>query len=196
MFLRERPLPHNTSAIRSKFGALGSRYAPAVSAAALPASGAVSISVAAPPDAIWPFVSDPSVPARFSDELYEATLDASAVPSVGAVIVGHNRNGDFIWTTTSIVTDCVESRRFQWATGDEDAPTATWTLSIAPADGGAMLTHEVVFHEGRPPLGPAIEADPDHAHEIVRARLAKVLASMTTTVTGIASLAEAAHLAG
>jgi uncharacterized protein YndB with AHSA1/START domain len=167
-----------------------------MSCAALPASGAVSVSVAAPPEAVWAFVCDPSVPARFSDELYEASFDDGAGVSVGAVIVGHNRNGEFTWTTSSIVTDCVAPSTFRWATGAPGAPAATWTLSIRPVDGGATLTHEVVFHEGRAPLAPAIEAEPDRAHEIVGTRLEKVLASMTATVTGIAGLAELEHRKG
>lgn len=160
---------------------------------ALPASGAVTVSVAAPPEAIWVFASDPSVPARFSQELQAASLADRAPPTKGAVIAGTNTNGEFTWTTESTVTDCVAPSLFRWATGDPDAPLATWTLSIAPADGGAMLTHSVVFHAGRPPLGPAIEAEPERAHEIVRTRMASVLANMTLTATGIAGLAEDAH---
>jgi Polyketide cyclase / dehydrase and lipid transport len=168
------------------------RYARRVAGAALPASGEVTVSVAAPPEVIWAFAADPSVPARFSEELEAASFADGAGPLVGAVIVGTNRNSAFTWTTESTVTDCVAPSLFRWATGDPADPTATWTFAIAPSDGGALLTHAVELHAGRPPLGPAIEAEPDRAHEIVRTRMAKVLANMALTATGIAALAEAA----
>jgi hypothetical protein len=164
-----------------------------MAATALPASGSVTVSVAAPPEAIWVFACDPRVPARFSGELQAASFVDGAGPEPGAVIAGTNRNGDFAWTTESTVTDCVAPSLFRWATGEPGVPTATWTLSIEPADGGATLTHSVVFHAGRPPLGPAVEAAPERAHEIVRERMATVLANMTATAMGIAGLAEGAQ---
>jgi hypothetical protein len=150
----------------------------------------VTASVAAPPEAIWTFAADPGTPARFSEELQVASFKDGARPCVGAVIVGTNKNGEFSWTTESTVTDCVAPSLFRWATGEPEAPTATWTLSIEPADGGALLTHSVVFHEGRAPLGPAVEAEPARGHEIVRDRMTTVLKNMTATVMGIAELAE------
>ena len=160
---------------------------------ALPATGSVAVSVAAPPEAIWAFASDPGVPARFSEELQSAHFRDASPPQVGAVIVGANKNGGFAWTAESTVTDCVAPSLFRWATGDPDAPTATWTLSIEGADGGAILTHSVVFHAGRAPLGPAVEAEPERAHEIVRGRMTIVLANMAATAMGIAALAERAQ---
>jgi hypothetical protein len=160
---------------------------------ALPATGSVTVSVAASPEAIWRFAADPGTPARFSEELQTASFRDSGHAEVGAVIVGANKNGEFSWTTESTVTNCVAPSLLRWATGDPDAPTATWTLSIDRADGGALLTHSVVFHEGRAPLAPAIEAEPDRAHEIVRGRMTKVLSNMTATAMGIAALAEGEH---
>jgi hypothetical protein len=169
------------------------RYARGMALEALPASGSVTVSVAAPPEAIWEYACDPSVPARFSEELQTASFVDGATSGAGGVIAGTNTNGDFTWTTESTVTDCGAPSLFRWATGEPGDPTATWTLSIEPADGGATLTHSVVFHAGRPPLGPAVEAEPERAHEIVRARMASVLANMTATAMGIAGLAERAH---
>lgn len=158
---------------------------------ALPATGSVTVSVAAPPEAIWKLATDPGTPAQFSEELQTASFKDGAAPEVGAIIVGTNRNGEFSWTTESKVTDCVAPSLFRWATGEPGAPTATWTLSIEAADGGALLTHSVVFHEGREPLAPAIEAEPERAYEIVRGRMTSVLRNMTATAMGIAALAEA-----
>jgi hypothetical protein len=157
-------------------------------ASVLPATGSVTVAVAAPPASLWRFVIDPATPARFSSEVESARYVEGDAGTVGAIIEGHNVNGDFRWTTRSTVVDCVEPTRFAWATGDP--PAATWAFDVAPADGGATLTHTVVLHEGRPPLGPAVEADPDGAQAIVDGRLAALLVNMERTVAGIAALAE------
>ncbi|HEV3212698.1 MAG TPA: SRPBCC family protein [Acidimicrobiales bacterium] len=157
----------------------------------LPATGEVSVGVAVSPEALWPLVSDPAVPARFSDELVEAHFVDGDGPRVGAEIEGHNANGDVTWTTHSTVVECVEPTRFRWATGGADEPSATWSLEVEPAVGGATLTHRVVLHAGRAPLAPAIEAGPERAREIVDGRMAVVLENMQRVVTGIAGAAEA-----
>lgn len=156
----------------------------------LPAEGEVTIGVAAPPEALWPLVSDPSVPARFSTELVEARFLEGESPHVGAEIEGRNANGEFTWTTRSTVIGCDEPTRFAWATGGAEEPAATWSLEIGRAEGGSTLTHRVVLHAGRPPLGPAIEAEPERASEIVDGRMATVLENMQRVVTGIAAMAE------
>jgi len=54
-----------------------------VSKPALPVTRSVSIDVAASPEHLWKFVSDPTVPARFSSELVEAKfIDAQRPWSV------------------------------------------------------------------------------------------------------------------
>ena len=151
----------------------------------------MSIGVAASPEVLWPLVSDPAVPARFSDELQEAAFLDGGRAAVGAVIEGRNANGPATWTTRSDVVICDAPRRFSWATGGAATPAATWSFEVVRADGGATLTHTVVLHDGAPPLAPAIAADPERAAEIVQGRLAVLLASMTKTVSGIAALAEA-----
>jgi uncharacterized protein YndB with AHSA1/START domain len=158
----------------------------------LPADGAVVVGVAASPETLWRFVSDPSLPARYSAELVEACFVDGDGPHVGAVIEGRNANGDVTWTTRSTVVDCVEPTLFRWATGGADEPAATWSLEVAPTPGGATLTHRVVLHAGRPPRAPAIEADPDRAREIVDTRMASILENMRRVVDGIAGEAEGA----
>lgn len=156
----------------------------------LPAVGEVSIGVAAPPEALWPLVSDPAIPARFSTELVGARFLEGEGPRVGAEIEGRNANGEFTWTTRSTVVVCDEPTGFAWATGGAEEPAATWSFEVRRAEGGSTLTHRVVLHAGRPPLGPAIEAEPERASEIVDERMATVLENMQRVVTGIAELAE------
>lgn len=150
----------------------------------------MSIGVGASPEALWPLISDPAVPARFSTELTKASFLDGGGAAVGSVIEGHNANGPASWTTHSDVVTCEPPRCFAWATGGAEVPVATWSFEVAPADGGATLTHTVVLHDGVPPLAPAIAADPDRADEIVQGRLAVLLVSMEQTVSGIAAMAE------
>lgn len=160
--------------------------------AVLPASASVERDVAAPPEVLWPLVSDPQVPARFSPELEDAHVDGGGAATLGAVIVGRNARAGRAWTTRSTVVECEPPRRFGWATGDEDHPTATWTIDIRATQTGAVLRHRVVLHEGLEPLAGAVAREPARAASIVEGRLAELVAGMAATLEGIASLAEAA----
>lgn len=157
---------------------------------ALPATASVSIVVDAAPESLWQYVSDPSMPARFSNELQEARFEGDTGAVRGAVIEGRNANGDVSWTTHSTVVDCDDPHLFRWATGGVETPAATWWFEVLPTDGGALLTHAVILHADVPPLGPAVQAEPERAHQIVDARLAEVLANMERTIEGIAAIAE------
>jgi hypothetical protein len=157
--------------------------------AVLPASGAVEIGVAATPEELWRFVSDPSMPAKFSMELQEAHIEDSGVPELGAVIVGRNERGSNTWTTRSTIVECDEPHRFSWTTGG-DEPGATWTFDVRAVSGGATLRHSVEFLAGGEPLTSAVEASPDRAAEIIDGRMAQVLESMSAVAEGIAALAE------
>ncbi len=65
----------------------------------------VEAHVAAPPDAVWPHVSDLSAPARFSGELCEVEwLDGVTGPALGARFLGRNQHpAAGTWETTSTV---------------------------------------------------------------------------------------------
>ncbi len=165
-------------------------YLAGVARDALPATGSVSVGVDAPPASLWRLVSDPSTPARLSPELADAAIVEGGPARLGAEIEGHNTNDRFRWTTRSTVVACDAPTRFAWATGDADAPSATWSFEVARQGAGSTLTHRVVFHAGGEPLGPAIEADPARGHEIVDQRMAQVLDGMQRVVAGIAALAE------
>jgi hypothetical protein len=157
---------------------------------ALPATRSLSIGVAASPEVLWPIISDPGTPARFSLELQAASFADGNGPQLGAVIEGHNEREGFAWDTSSTVVGCEPPRLFRWATGGAESPSASWWFEVEPSGEGSVLIHGVCFHEGGHPLAPAIAAEPARAHEIVDGRLEDVLESMRRTIEGIASLAE------
>ncbi len=158
------------------------------SPAVLPASAVVELGVAAPPEDLWRFVSDPTVPARFSPELQEAYVEGGGPAELGAVIVGRNGRGDVSWTTHSTVVACDPPHRFSWATGGADEPAATWSIEVRSAAGGSTVVHRVVLHEGREPLRSAIAREPARAAKIVEDRIAEILGGMVATLEGIAAL--------
>ena len=117
---------------------------------ALPATGSVSVGVAAPPEALWALVSDPSTPARFSPELVEAALRRRRLPARRRRYRGPQRNAARSsgrrarrWSTAS------RPRCFAWATGGAEAPSATWSFEVAPAGTGSTLTHSRRVPRGR-----------------------------------------------
>ena len=90
--------------------------------------------VAAPPTEVWPLVTEIMTPSRFGTELQEAAwVDAAAGACLGARFTGRNfhpARGE--WETTSTIVDLVPERRFGWAVGDPDEPSALWRLELAP----------------------------------------------------------------
>jgi uncharacterized protein YndB with AHSA1/START domain len=156
----------------------------------LPITRSLSVEVEAPPSRLWPLISDPAIPARFSHELQTAHFVAGDGVAVGSVIEGHNARGGHEWTTHSTVTACEENQIFRWAVDGPDKPVATWSFVIAPTASGSILTETVTLHEDREPLAGAIAREPERAEEIVTKRVASLLDSMRDTIDGIAALAE------
>ncbi len=152
----------------------------------------VSVEIDAPPDAIWPLVTDVDLPARFSAEFQGAEwLDPARAPDVGARFRGRNQHryvGE--WETVSTVVGSEPGRLFSWAVSDPDAPAATWRFEIEPAGTGSRLTQRVRLGPGPSGLTPAIEAMPDREDDIIERRLSEHRENMTATVEGIKALAE------
>ena len=148
--------------------------------------------VAAPPSAVWPLVTEIMTPSRFGTELQEATwLDAERGPCLGARFTGRNfhpAKGE--WETTSTVVDFVPERRFAWAVGDPDVPSAVWRLELAPEGDGTRLRYRAQMGPGPSGVTPAIEQMPDKEERIIARRLEEWETNMTATITGIKQLAE------
>jgi uncharacterized protein YndB with AHSA1/START domain len=152
----------------------------------------VEVRIAAPPERVWPLVSDIGVPPGFSGELQETRwLDADG-PALGARFLGRNRHpaaGE--WETISTVTECRPAECFAWAVGDPARPSATWRFEIEADEGGTLLRQRARFGPGPSGLTSAIAARPDKEERIIARRLEEHRANMTATVEGIRRLAEA-----
>jgi hypothetical protein len=150
--------------------------------------------VSAPPAAVWPLVTEISMPARFGTELQEAAWvepGAENAPCLGARFKGRNchpAGGE--WETTSTIVDFVPERRFAWAVGDPDRPSAVWRLELEPDGAGTRLRYWAQMGPGPSGTTAVIEKMPDKEERIIARRLQEWQTNMTATITGIKQLAE------
>ena len=116
---------------------------------------AVQIHIEAPPERVWPLVSDIFLMPGLSGELQEvAWLDGVTGPAVGCRFTGRNANASRgTWETVSTVIECDEPRRFAWAVGDPGQPMATWRFTLRPDGAGRARCSSSGRGWGRP--GPA-----------------------------------------
>ncbi len=150
----------------------------------------VEIGIDAPPEVVWPLVSDINTPAAFSDEFQGAEW-VDEGPVAGARFTGHNRHravGE--WSVPCTVTAFEPERVFEWTVGALDDKVARWRFELAPGPGGCSLRFRAEMGPGPSGLTPAIERMPEREEEIVANRLRQWSTNMTATVEGIKRLAE------
>ena len=150
----------------------------------------VEITVSAPADRVWRYVSDIEMPARFSGEFKGAEwIDE---PGLGARFVGHNEHpARGAWETTSWVTRYEPMRAIEWSVSSPTEPSATWWFTIEETEAGVVLGQGARMGPAPSGLSIAIEAMPDKEERIVARRLEEWRSNMQATVEGIKALAEA-----
>jgi hypothetical protein len=150
--------------------------------------------VAAPPQQVWPLVTEIMTPSKFGTELQEALwLDPDRGPCLGARFTGRNSHparGE--WETTSTIVDFVPEQRFGWAVGDPDDPAAVWRLELTPEGGGTRLRYWAQMGPGPSGISAVIEKMPDKEEKVIARRLEEWTTNMSSTVAGIKRMAEGA----
>ena len=150
--------------------------------------------VAAVPAHVWPLVTEIMTPTRFGTELQEATwLEPGTGPCLGARFRGRNHHpakGE--WETTSTVVDFVPERRFGWAVGDPERPSARWRLELEPEGDGTRLRYWAQMGPGPSGTSAVIEKMPDKEEAIIARRLQDWEKNMAATINGIKGMAEEA----
>ena len=150
----------------------------------------VVVDVGASPASVWELVADINTPALFSSEFLRAEwVDASA-PLVGSQFRGHNRRGEFEWSTLCTAVEFEPPRVFAWAVEYLDAPVATWTFEVESQGNGTSLRMRARLGPGRSGLTMAVEANPEKEHRIVERRMQEWRHNMTATIEGIKGLVE------
>jgi len=153
---------------------------------------AAEIYVEAPPERVWPLVSDIFLMAKLSTELRQVEwLGGATGPALGRCFAGRNANpalGE--WETVSTIVECDEPRCFAWAVGDPDHPSTTWRFTLRPAGPGTVLEQWAQMGPARSGLNLAIDAMPDKERKIVFVRLREMEAALTSNLVAIKELAE------
>jgi len=147
----------------------------------------------APPERVWPLVSDIGLMPGMSAELQSVQwLDGATGAALGARFVGRSRHealGE--WTTTSQIVEFEPGRVFAWAVGDPGHPAAIWRFRLEHVDSGTGLSEWVQLGPGRSGLSLAIDRMPDKEQKIVFVRMREFERNITATLARIKELAEA-----
>ena len=156
---------------------------------------AAQIYIEAPPERVWPLVSDIFLMPGLSGELQEvAWLDGVTGPAAGCRFAGRNANEyRGTWETVSTVIECDEPRRFAWAVGDPGRPMATWRFTLRPDGPGTVLEQWARMGPARSGLSLAIDAMPDKEAKIVFVRLREWEAGLKHNLAAIKEMAERAR---
>lgn len=106
-----------------------------------PADVEESVDVAAPPDAVWALLDDPTLMGRFSPECRRVSWVApSSRAEVGARFRGVNRRGPNVWATVSTLVEHVPGERLAWESRFLGLPVSRWAYRLEPtADGGTRV---------------------------------------------------------
>lgn len=158
----------------------------------------VEVDVKAAPEFLWPYVSDISFSADYSDEFKGARWgDEVTQPAVGARFIGANNNeflGD--WEIDCFLNRYDENRTFGWVSSDADNPGAQWWFDTSPIAGATRLRFSVRIGPGPSGLTMAIANMPDKEPRIIERRIQGLTANMTRVVNGIKEAAEGDAAAG
>jgi uncharacterized protein YndB with AHSA1/START domain len=152
-----------------------------------------TVHVAAPPERVWPLVSDIFLIAELSREVQEVGwLPGCAGPAVGARFHGRNWHrmvGE--WHTTSHVVRCEPPRVFSWAVQDPANPAALWCFELTPQDGGTALRQWARLGPVPSNITAVIAEMPDKEERIVAGRLREFQAGIEANLAAIKERAEA-----
>jgi hypothetical protein len=150
------------------------------------------IHIAAPPQRVWPLVSDICVPVRFSSELLAAQwVGEAAGPCVGARFTGRNHHPAIgTWETTSVVAECDPDRCFAWNVETADGIAASWRFELEPEGSGTRLRQWARMGPAPSGINIAINAMPDKEERIIARRLAEWQRNILANLEGIKALAE------
>lgn len=109
----------------------------------------VSRDIKADPEKVWAAISDITRMGEWSPECHTCTWNEGFDgPVVGARFTGHNRNGEFEWTTEAEVTASEPGRAFAFDGVFGDLRFAKWGYVIEPTAEGCRVTE--TWEEGRP----------------------------------------------
>jgi hypothetical protein len=110
----------------------------------VPLTDSVTVTMQAPPAAVWALVTDVTRIGEFSPETLEGRwIGGASGPAVGAKFQGHvkrNGRGPMYWTTCRVV-ECEPERVFAFVVEVPGMSGAnTWRYELRTVDGGTAVT--------------------------------------------------------
>ncbi|GAB2474731.1 SRPBCC family protein [Jatrophihabitans fulvus] len=152
----------------------------------------VALEVAAPPEAVWPLISDIGLPVDASDELVAVRWsDGDGPAALGRTFVGSNRNDVFgEWETSATVVVCDPPREFGWDVGDLDEPNSRWRFRVEPTATGCTVAQWAQLGYGPSGMHIAITRYPEKEEAIVASRLKQWRRAMERTLATVKDRAE------
>lgn len=159
----------------------------------------VELDIDAKPEDVWPYVTDLSFGAQFSEEFQGANwaehgepfLEGATEPAVGAEFIGTNQHPAIgTWDVSCFVSHYEPHRTFGWVTSDPANPGAQWRLDLEPIAGRTRLRYRMVIGPGPSGISAAIAAMPEKEPRILSRRLDEHRGNMTRVIEGIRSAVE------
>jgi len=153
----------------------------------------VEIDIKAPAHKVWPYITDISFGANYSEEFTGARwAEGSNGPAQGAQFIGSNTHkaiGE--WEVPCFVDRCSEPNEFGWVTSDADNPGARWRFEASSIAGATRLRYSVTIGPGPSGISAAIESMPDKEPRIIARRIDEHRANMIRVIEGIKAAVEA-----
>ena len=103
-------------------------------------SGRVDVEVAAPPEAVWAVLTDPSRIPQWSHECCEVELLDSGPVGLGSRFRGGNRVGRNRWSRVCTVFRCEPASEFGYLTSGGPGDATAWHFRLEPTATGTRLT--------------------------------------------------------
>ena len=101
----------------------------------------ISRDIAATPEQVYEAISDVTRMGEWSQECVSCEWhDGCNGPVIGATFDGHNRNGEFAWTTQGKVIEAEPGRAFAFECSMMDFHFSTWGYQIEPTESGCRVT--------------------------------------------------------
>jgi hypothetical protein len=140
-------------------------------------------------------VSDVVATAAHSAEVLEVEWEQRAdpdLPAVGDRFRARNRLGSTRWDSTATVVEADPGRRFAFAVGPVDRPTAVWSYDLSTVDVPGAGTATTVAYTVELGRGPSMfdtlgHLDPAAYDAVVEQRLDALAASMSVLLDALAT---------
>ena len=101
----------------------------------------ISRDIAASPEQVYAAIADVTRMGEWSEECHTCEWhEGFNGPVVGATFDGHNRNGEFTWTTQGKIIEAEPGRAFVFECSMMEFHFSTWGYLIEPRESGCRVT--------------------------------------------------------